>query len=98
MSSPADNYWPEVCAHCGGDGKLSPGLRRLIQDHGLTVEQLGIAAAPACDVCGGKAFVLVLQPAQACRGCAGTGRRLQTRCSYCKGAGWMFVLNEAKSS
>ena len=99
MASPADNYWPEPCARCGGDGKLPAGLRLLLEGHHLTIEQLGLAgaAAPDCPVCGGKAFVLVLQPAQRCRSCAGTGMRLQTRCSYCQGTGWMFVLDESRS-
>jgi len=52
------------------------------------------AIKPKCPVCGGKAFVLVLQPARACTYCAGTGKSAQYRCFYCRGAGWMFVLNE----
>jgi DnaJ-class molecular chaperone len=52
---------------------------------------------PDCNVCGGKAFVLVLQPARQCQRCARTGRLLQTQCSYCRGTGWMFVLNESRS-
>ena len=100
MSSPADNYWPEACAYCGGDGKMPTGLQKLLEFHGLSVEQLyGIAREdmPGCIVCGGKAFVLVLQPARTCQKCAGTGRLLQVRCSYCKGTGWMFVLKESRS-
>lgn len=98
MGSPADNYWPEACAYCGGDGKLPTGLQNLLEFHGLAVEQLyGMSreALPDCQVCGGKAFVLVLQPARRCQRCAGTGRLLQMRCSYCKGTGWMFVLKES---
>jgi RecJ-like exonuclease len=99
MSSPADNYWPEACAYCGGDGKLPTVSGQLLAFHGLAVEQFygtSREALPGCDVCGGKAFVLVLQPARHCQRCAGTGRLLQTRCPYCKGAGWMFVLNETR--
>jgi hypothetical protein len=62
MGSPADNYWPEACAYCGGDGKLPTGLQNLLEFHGLAVEQLyGMSreAMPACQVCGSKAFVLV---------------------------------------
>src|ERR1044071_1423302 len=91
MSSPANNYWPEPCAHCGGDGKLPARIGQLLADHRLTIEQLrGVAreSLPDCGVCGGKAFVLVLQPARQCQRCDGTGRLWQMRCSYCKGTGW----------
>ena len=73
-------------------------MRVLLEDHGLTIEQIeGITreALPDCSVCDGKAYVLVLQPAPACQRCKGTGMLLQRRCLYCKGTGWMFVLNES---
>ena len=96
MSSQADNYWPEPCAYCGGDGKLPVHLRGLIEGHHLSVELLSDRdTLPNCVACRGKAFVLVLQPAQTCRNCAGTGRRGLV-CQYCRGTGWMFVLNESR--
>ena len=95
MDSPADNYWPEPCAYCSGSGKirfnlqkLSPAFRRIVEKY------YNEHHTPPCLVCGGKAFVLVLQPAQKCRQCEGTGRLLQVHCQYCKGTGWMFVRNE----
>jgi len=92
----AENYWPEPCAYCGGDGRLSVHLRSLIEQHRLSAELLGDRdSLPNCVACRGKAYVLVLQPAQTCRNCAGTGR-LGLVCQYCRGTGWMFVLNESQ--
>jgi len=92
MESPADDYWPEPCANCQGKGKLDlnydglpDGVREFAFRHPLE---------PVCPVCKGKAFVLVLQPAQKCRYCDGAGRSVSYRCFYCLGAGWMFALKE----
>ena len=100
MNSPADNYWPEPCAYCQGRGKLQINLenlgpeflKKLTPQDRISIEQS--RHEPVCVVCGGKALVLVLQPARACRYCKGTGKRFQTRCFYCKGTGWTFVRNE----
>ena len=94
MGSPADNYWPEHCAACSGTGKYQINLEPLSAKPGLSVAQQIADRSPNCVVCGGKAFVLVLQPAQKCRHCVGTGRSLAMRCLHCKGTGWMFVQKE----
>lgn len=100
MSSPADNYWPEPCAYCQGRGKLQINVENLDPQFLKKADPQGrrfmaqYGDEPDCIVCGGKALVLVLQPARQCRYCEGTGKRLQTRCFYCKGTGWMFVRNE----
>lgn len=94
MDSPADNYWPEPCAACSGTGKYQINLAPLSAKPGLSVAQRIADRSPNCVVCCGKAFVLVLQPGQKCRRCAGTGRSIATRCLHCKGTGWMFVQKE----
>jgi DnaJ-class molecular chaperone len=101
VSSAADNYWPEPCAACNGTGKY-PGrilsdqlnLQALSARHRESVAQQIADCSSNCVVCGGKALVLVLQPAQECRHCKGMGRSLGTRCAYCRGTGWMFVQKE----
>lgn len=95
MDSPADNYWPEPCAACNGTGKYQINLEVLSAKLGQSIaEQIGDQCMNNCVVCGGKAFVLVLQPAQRCHQCGGTGRALGMRCAHCKGTGWMFVRKE----
>lgn len=94
MNSAADNYWPEQCAACGGTGRYQINLETLSAKPRLSVAQQIADRVPNCVVCGGKAFVLVLQPAQKCRQCKGTGRLLSTRCLHCQGTGWMFVQRE----
>jgi DnaJ-class molecular chaperone len=95
MGSPADNYWPEPCGSCHGTGKYQINLEQMSAKRGISVaKQLPDRSASNCNVCGGKALVLVLQPAQKCRRCAGSGRWLGMRCVYCKGTGWMFVQRE----
>lgn len=94
MDSPADNYWPEPCAACSGTGKYQINLEPLSAKPRLSVAQQIADRSPNCVVCGGRAFVLVLQPAQKCRQCEGTGRSLAMRCLHCKGTGWMFVQKE----
>jgi len=98
VDSPADNYWPEPCASCHGTGKYQFNPKALSARHGESVAQLIADGSPNCVVCGGKALVLVLQPAQKCRHCGGAGRLLAMRCPYCKGTGWMFVLKEQAGS
>lgn len=66
MNSPADNYWPELCAACSGTGKYQINLEPLSAKPRLSVAQQIADRSPNCVVCGGKAFVLVLQPAQKC--------------------------------
>lgn len=56
--------------------------------------QVETPIAPDCLVCGGRAYVLVLQPARACGMCSGSGRALQRICLKCRGTGWMFVQKE----
>jgi DnaJ-class molecular chaperone len=92
VDSPADNYWPEPCANCAGKGKLRLDFAQLPEP----VRQYVIAhpIEPQCPVCAGRAFVLVLQPAQPCRQCAGRGRAGHYRCFACLGTGWMFALKE----
>lgn len=90
--SPADNYWPEPCANCQGRGKLELKFDSL--PAGVREFALHYQIEPDCPVCGGKAFVLVLQPAQSCRTCAGRGKVRQYRCFNCLGTGWMFALKE----
>ena len=90
--SPADNYWPEPCANCQGLGKLELKFDDLTAR--VRAFALHYPIEPACPVCGGKAFVLALQPAQPCRTCAGAGKVNQYRCFNCLGTGWMFVLKE----
>jgi len=93
MDSPADNYWPEPCGNCRGKGKLELSFDHLPEP----ARQFAMKhpMEPHCPVCAGKAFVLVLQPAQKCRRCDGTGRsNVAYRCSFCQGTGWMFVLKE----
>jgi RecJ-like exonuclease len=92
MESPADNYWPEPCAACKGTGKfelnydsMPDRVRELALQHQMEMD---------CPVCKGKAFALVLQPAQKCRYCGGSGRMGHCRCFNCLGAGWMFALKE----
>src|SRR5262245_49015739 len=87
MESPADNYWPEPCATCKGTGKFEldfGGLPDSVREFAL---QLQYQMEPDCPVCKGKAFALVLQPAQKCRYCGGAGRTGHYRCFYCLGAG-----------
>jgi len=94
VNSPADNYWPEPCAACDGTGKYQ--LRLLaasLQQREVVTRRLADHTAN-CPVCFGKAFVLVLQPAQKCRQCSGTGRLLSMRCAHCSGTGWMFIQKE----
>jgi len=96
MELPADNYWPEPCANCQGRGKLGLDYESLpdrVREFALRYQ-----IEPDCPVCRGKAFVLVLQPAQGCRTCAGTGKVRQYRCFNCLGTGWMFVLKERAES
>jgi|GEM_PF-5655353 len=100
MGSPADNYWPEPCGSCNGTGKHAGrilsyqlDLEALSASHRESVAQVA-DSSPNCVVCGGKALVLVLQPAQRCRRCRGRGRAIGTRCGYCRGTGWMFVQKE----
>jgi DnaJ-class molecular chaperone len=90
--SPADNYWPEPCANCQGRGKLEINFDSL--SNGVREFALRYQLEPDCPVCSGKAFVLVLQPAQHCRTCAGMSKVRQSRCFDCLGTGWMFVLKE----
>jgi DnaJ-class molecular chaperone len=87
-----DNYWPEPCATCQGNGKLEldfdslpDGIREFVLRHQMEL---------VCPVCKGKAFVLVLQPAQKYRYCGGAGKLAHYRCFNCQGAGWMFALKE----
>ena len=94
MDSPADNYWPEPCASCKGTGKYQFNPNALRAWHSESVAQLITDGSPNCVVCGGKALVLVLQPARKCRHCGGTGRSLAMRCPHCEGTGWMFVQKE----
>ena len=101
MDSPADNYWPEPCASCNGTGKYprrilsdQPNLEALSAQHREYVAQQIADGSPNCVVCGGKALVLVLQPARKCPQCGGRGRSLAMRCPHCKGTGWMFVQKE----
>lgn len=94
MGSPADNYWPEPCAACNGTGKYQLNLEPLSAKHRLSGAQQIVEGSPPCVVCGGKAFVLVLQPARKCRQCGGRGRLLSMRCVHCRGTGWMFVQKE----
>jgi DnaJ-class molecular chaperone len=101
VSSPADNYWPEPCASCNGTGKY-PGrilsdqlnLEALSAQHREAVAEQIADLSANCVVCGGQAFVLVLQPPRKCRQCGGGGRSLAMRCLHCKGTGWMFVQKE----
>jgi DnaJ-class molecular chaperone len=92
MESPADNYWPEPCGACRGKGKLELNFERL--PNGVREFALRYQMEPECPVCKGKAFALMLQPAQKCRYCGGAGRLGHCRCFYCLGAGWMFALKE----
>ncbi len=95
MSSPEGNYFPEPCAYCSADGKVPAYLREYARRVDLSLEQLGVKEDyPSCMACGGKAYVLVLQPAERCRQCKGEGRYLQLRCQWCRGTGWMFVQRE----
>lgn len=98
MSSQTDNYWPEPCAYCNGNGKLPAIVKEFAKQAGFSIEQPSIKRSiPDCVVCKGKAYVLVLQPSRKCRRCEGTGIHFRVRCLYCKGTGWMFVQNEAAS-
>ena len=96
MGLPADNYFPEPCAYCGADGKTPAYLKAYASRINLSLAQLGVGEDyPACTACEGRAYVLVLQPAEKCRKCEGTGRRLHLRCQWCNGSGWMFVQRES---
>jgi DnaJ-class molecular chaperone len=94
MNSPADNYWPEPCAACNGTGKYLLNVVALSAQKSEFVPERRADRTADCIVCGGKAFVLVLQPAQRCRQRSGTGRLLSMRCAHCRGTGWMFTQKE----
>ena len=96
MSSPSDNYCARAMrAYCDADGKIPSYLQQYAKQVNLTLQQLGITENyPDCMACGGRAYVLVLQPAQRCGHCGGKGRHLQVRCLGCRGTGWMFVQKE----
>ena len=44
-----------------------------------------------CQICKGKGFVTVREPARACGNCQGRGMTTRGKCPICKGKGWVTV-------
>ena len=77
------NYAPETCAWCTGTGKWAISAGYVV----------------SCMVCGGKGYVSMLQPAEQCPQCEGSGKRtVANPCLMCAGAGWVRVFNQQEGS
>ena len=67
------SYTSEVCAWCSGTGRWA----------------ISAGYVSSCLVCGGKGHISVIQPAQKCHQCEGSGKRgVAGPCLTCAGTGW----------
>ncbi len=70
---PQRSYASKTCAWCSGTGNRDFSGGHVI----------------SCLVCGGKGHISVIEPAEECQQCAGSGKRNATNpCMACAGTGW----------